>query len=712
EKVLQLLSMARIRPNGYNIILQGDVTQIIEMSPLERRTIIDEISGIHEYNEKKEKALRDLEAVEQKLKEAEIIISQKLEIFKKLEEERNAALRYQELQSQLEILKGSLVNKKLQKCLEEIEKVDKKIRLTRERKERVEEELDEVEEKLEEKERIIEDVARKVVEISKRVEIEKKLSELRSQLQIKKSKIDANKAHIERLDSLIDKLQSIQERRLEALEEMPHSVKAILKLGLRGVYGTIAQLISVPEEYKIAIEVAAGPHLYDIVVENEDIASFCIEYLRRERIGRATFLPLNKLKPKLFKDFKLLSREGVIDVASKLVKFNTKFLPAIEFVFGNTLIVRDLEAAKLVGIGKVRMVTLEGDLIERSGAMTGGYIVRKRHPISIERDTERELEHYIALRKSLKGEISILEDEIKEIEKEIEKLSKSESLKEFIDLEKLRISSQREIDALRQKKNKLNEKKINLEIELNRLKIERAKLEKELEELNERIKEFEGIEFIDDSIHSLEKMIKANEKELQALGLVNLKAIEEYEKFKKEFESYREKYQKILEEKEAVLRMIEKIEEKRREVFMKTLEELSIHFNNVFNKMTGGVASLSLEDPENIESGLLIRASPAGKSLLNIDAMSGGEKTITALAFLFAIQKYKPAPFYIFDEIDAALDKENTKKVAEFIKLLSKKAQFIVITHNDQTIKYADRLYGVSMVDGESKIIGLELPSS
>ena len=126
--------------------------------------------------------------------------------------------------------------------------------------------------------------------------------------------------------------------------------------------------------------------------------------------------------------------------------------------------------------------------------------------------------------------------------------------------------------------------------------------------------------------------------------------------------------------------------------------------------MLNGSATLELEDPNNLESGLLIKASPKGKTLLNIDAMSGGEKSLTALAFIFSIQSYKPAPFYILDEVDAALDKVNSKIVADMVKKLSKNAQFIIITHNDTTIKAADQVFGCSMVDGESKILGLELP--
>ncbi|HDD72724.1 MAG TPA: hypothetical protein ENG00_01375 [Candidatus Aenigmarchaeota archaeon] len=158
------------------------------------------------------------------------------------------------------------------------------------------------------------------------------------------------------------------------------------------------------------------------------------------------------------------------------------------------------------------------------------------------------------------------------------------------------------------------------------------------------------------------------------------------------------------------MRTVEKIEEKRREVFMHTLNEISKNFNKVYRELVNGEATLELEDPNDIESGLMIRAQPPGKKLLNIDSMSGGERTITAFAFLFAIQRYKPAPFYILDEADAALDKVNTKSVADLIKKQSKFAQFIVISHNDTMVREADQVYGVTMEDGESKIIGIELP--
>jgi len=709
EKVLQLLSAARIHPEGHNIVLQGDVTQIIEMNPIERRSVIDEISGIAEYNEKKNKAQRDLDAVDQKLKEAEIIITQRYEIFKKLENERNAAIKYQNLQKQLQVLKASYAHKKLTTIESQIKKIEEKLEKKLEQNERLKAQISEVEGELDERESAIRNIANRLVNISKTVQMEKEVSELRSKLLIAKDKMNSNLREIERLQNLIEKLEALEARKKEFAVGVPTPVKAILNLHLKGVYGTVAELIKVPEKYRIAVEVAAGPHLYDLVVEDDAVAAYCIDYLKKERIGRATFLPLNKIRPILFHRVELLSKHGVIGVASKLIKYDTKFMSAMEFVFGRTLIVKDLEIARSLGIGKVRMVTLDGDLVERSGVMIGGYYI-KTHPKVVETATRREIEKYRETKIQLQQDVNILKDEIKELEKKLQKYKVSESAKELIELEKMRVTSERKIDELRAKRQKLHTLRVNVEIEINRLNIQKAKLETELEAVKEEVKKYGEVHYVDEKLKTLEEFIKRTEKELASIGPVNLRAIDEYEEFKEKFEGYKEKYEKILEEKNAVLNMIEKIEEKRKEVFYKCLQAVSSEFNKMFYIMTRGTAELSLEDPNNLESGLIIKASPKGKKLLNIDAMSGGEKSLTALAFVFAIQRYKPAPFYILDEVDAALDKENSIKVAELIRKLSRNSQFLVITHNDQTIKYGDRVYGCSMIDGESKIIGLELP--
>lgn len=703
EKILEVLAAARIHPDGHNIVLQGDVTNVIEMSPTERRFIIDEISGIAEYNEKKEKAMKDLAEVDAKLREAEIIISERYDIFKRLEEERNAALRYQDLQAEIQMLKASLAFRKIEELSRTIEELSKEIEKRAKESELLQKEIEAIESEIERREKSIREVADKIVSISKKVEIEREISYLRTKILINKDKIDSNQREIERIDSLIQKLKEIESRSEIGL---PRAVKTILEQKISGVYGVVANLIKVPEEYQTAIEVAAGPHLYDLIVENEEVAKLCIDFLKREKIGRATFLPLNKIKPSVFEAKELLKEKGVIGIASNLINFDKRFSPAIEFVFGNTLIIESLDFGKK-WIGKARMVTLDGDLIEKSGVMVGGYYFRVSKTVQT---ATSEIEECEKMKEKLKEEIKVFEKEIKECEEKLKQLSESKEAKEIIDLEKVKVDVQQELDSLREKRKIAYEQRLAVQTELNRLAIQKARVEAELETVRIEAQQYGEVKPVEKSVRALEIALRKAQTELASLGAVNFKAIEQYEKFKSEFSEYKQKYEKILEEKKAVLEMIEQIEQKRREVFFKTLNEVSEKFNEMFHRMTGGYASLSLEDPNNLESGLVIQANPAGKNLVNIDAMSGGEKSLTALAFLFAIQEYKPAPFYILDEIDAALDKENSKKVAELLKELSKEAQFIVITHNDTTITYGDRVYGCTMDQGETKILGIELP--
>jgi len=709
QRILETLASARIYPDGHNIVLQGDIMHIIEMNPIQRRGIIDEISGIADYNDKKEKAEKDMETVNQKLREAEILIRERYERFKRLEEERNAAIKYKNLQSKALLLKASLANKRVETSEQTMEELDQKIATKSKEIEELDEKIEELDVKIHESEQAMDDIQQKVIDISKKMGEEKKISELRSNILVAKNKIDSHDREIDNLDRMIEQLEAFESRTRELSGALPRSVKTILELGIKGVHGAVRDLIRVPDEYSIAIEIAGGGSLNDIVVENEDVAKYCVDFLKREKIGRATFLPLNKIRPRLFKNDSMLNKDGVIGVASKLLKYDTKYISAMEYVFGNTLIIKDFGTAKKLGIGRQRMVTLEGDLIEHSGAVTGGHFFKK-HPKALAKSSESEIETYRSRKKNLMRELDILGNELKEMEKELRKYGGSEKMKESVDLEKMRVNSRDDLEKLRGKKERYYQKKLKVQNDINRFEVEKSSIEGNLKNAKIEVSQFGEMEYIDDDVKSLEKFYRKTMDELNALGPINMKSIEEYDFFKNKFDEYKQKYEKIMEEKKAVLDMIETIESKRMEVFYECLKKVGMHFSNIFKKMTRGNASLELEEPTDIESGLVIQATPQGKKLLNIDSMSGGEKTLTALAFLFAIQHYKPAPFYVLDEVDAALDKENSKKIADLIKDMSDSEQFIMITHNDQTIKYGDRVYGMTMDRGESKILGIELP--
>ncbi len=697
EKILEVLRPASIHPDGHNIILQGDITEIIEMSPVERREIIDEISGIREFDEKREKAMRELDKVEERLKEAKIILGERFALLQKLEREKEAAEKHVKLTEKIDMLRASIVKKRLVEVEEAMNILKEKIAEKENELKLVEKEFEEAEKELDEIEKEYKAFEDQIFERSKKVHVIREIERIKAEIEKKRQKIEYNRKEIERIDDMISKIASV-------FEIKDRAVEAVLNLGWTGIYGTISQLINVKPEHSLAIEIAAGNHLNDIVVKDENIAIECIKYLKKNRIGRVTFLPLNRMKTKTLPEKPKV--EGVIDFAINLVDFDEKYLPALSFVFGDTLVVENLEVVKKIGFGKFRYVTLDGDLVEKSSAMIGGFLRERATGAD-------EIKKYEEMKKFLESEIKQLESEIEKLSVELKNFESVKVEEEDVEeIEKKRKEIRERLEHARNKRRKAYDKRVSLQTTLNRLNIQRARLEAELENIKIEFENYKNKETIEAPVETLEKELKKSIAELQALGPVNMKALEEYEQQKKVYEELRERVEILEKEREKVMNMILEIEEKRKKVFYETLEGVREEFRNVFHELTGGEADLVLEEPENIDSGLLIKASPKGKKLLNIDLLSGGEKTLTAIAFLFAIQRFRPAPFYILDEIDAALDKANTKKIVELIKKYSEKSQFIVISHNDITIQYADCVYGVSMEEGESKTVAIRMPES
>lgn len=548
-------------------------------------------------------------------------------------------------------------------------------------------------------------IGKRLFDRSKDIAIIKEVERLKAEMNRKKDKIEMNRNQLLRIDEIIKRLEDLKQKELEG--SVSKAVQEILKLGRTGIYGTIASLSKVSRKYQIAIEVAAGHHLHDIVVSDENVAIECVNYLKKNRIGRATFLPLDKIKPRDSKSLrKFFNEEGVVGLAIDLIEFDNKYYNAFSFVFGDTLIVNNIETAKRLGVGNARYVTLDGDLVEKSGAIIGGFYTERKSFIESE-----EIEKYSSHRLQLQSEIGQLENDIVRLGKELEQLSTEEQLgiKELVDLQKEREQLEEKLESLKNKRKKLYEDKMTSQDEINRLRIKKARLEAELENVKLEFENYKKTETYQLSPSVLESRIKETMDAINVLGAINMKALEEYNQQKIIYDELKARVDKLTEERDKILEIIAEIEGKRKDAFTKTLEGIREQFKIVFNDLTGGESDLRLSG--GMDSGLLIEASPAGKKLLNIDSMSGGEKTLTALAFLFAIQRFRPAPFYILDEIDAALDKPNTKKSVELIKKYSVNSQFIVITHNDATIAAADCVYGVSMEDGESRLVGIKMPS-
>jgi chromosome segregation protein len=703
ETVQEILRPAMIKPDGHNIILQGDVTEVIEMSPLERREIIDDISGIKEFDDKRNKAQRELLTVEERLKESHILLTEKRANLDKLENERKSAQQYQKLTSELDKLRASLAKVRLQDAEEAMSKLDKKISEITSGE--IEKEIEEMDKKIDELESKRNAISKRLFDRSKDIAIIKEVEKIRSDINRKKDKIEMSKTEIGRIDELTKRLEIIKQKEMEG--SVSKAVQEVLKLGWTGIYGTVASLSSVPSQYQTAIEVAAGPHLHDIVVSDHNIAIECVNHLKKNRIGRATFLPLDKIRPRDSKNLKkFLGKEGVVGIALDLIEFDQKYFNSFSFVFGETLIIDRIETAKKLGIGEARYVSLDGDLVERSGAIIGGfYIARKTFT-----DTD-DIRSYYSRKEQIAKEIDTLEDEVIKLNKQLEQLTAQEQFgsKEIVEMQKERESMEQNYESMRAKRKRVFEEKMNSQEEINKLRIKKARLEAELENLKLEFENYKKTETYQLAPSTLENKIRENVDKINSLGAINMKALEEYEQQKVVYDDLKEKVDKLTEERNKVVEIIADVEGQRKEIFMKTLDGIREQFKIVFNDLMKGEADLKLVG--GLDSGLLIEASSRGKTLTNIDAMSGGEKTLTALAFLFAIQRFRPAPFYVLDEIDAALDKPNTKKVVELIKKYTPSSQFIVITHNEATIQEAGCVYGVSIEEGESNLVGIRMPS-
>jgi chromosome segregation ATPase len=651
--------------------------------------------------------MKNLEIVGEKMREVEIILTERLERLQTLEEDRNTALKYKELMDQLKLYDASLAHKKYEMEKSKFTNIDEDIKEKEALIKKFENEIKELEKEIDILEKRRQEITEKVFIRSKEAGIRQEIEDIKNKIIRNKDRIESDEREIDRINKMIDKITSIQSR--SGL--FNRAIKTILNLNKPKVYGTVSNLIKIPNDYKVAAEVAGGSRLRNVVVNDANTAAECINFLKREKVGRATFLPLNKIKPRQLrdKDKRLLNKPGVIGLLSNLVKSDPKYYSAVKYIFGDTMVVENLGIARQLGIGRVRMVTLDGDLAERSGAMIGGYYKKKQQDTS-----DIELEEYQQVKKDMEEEINFLRIEIGQLNEKLDKLrekyeSESQSV---LDLDEERTKIDEKLTLMKQKRNELFEERADSLDRINKLKIKEAKTEAEMSSLQLEVEKYKDIEYLDESVSVLEDKIDETTNQLNSLGLVNMKAIEEYDKFKGEFDELKNKYDAIRDERDAILGMIDKIEGKKKEVFYECLKSVDKNFREIFKDLANGQASLKLENPMDIQSGLTIEANPGGKNLLNIDSMSGGEKTLTALAFLFAIQRYKPAPFYILDEIDAALDKVNTKKIADLIRKMSKKEQFLVITHNDYTIKQGDRVYGISMEDNQSKILGIKLPEA
>ena len=675
------------------------------------------------------------------------------------------------------------------------------------------------------------------------------------------------------------KVSQMEARKQFAEENLGREIDTIMNAKLRGVHAPLVQLGTVDKEYSTAMEVAFGGRMAHIVVDNEHVASVAIELLLSTGAGRATFIPLNKIKPAPTR-LQLPKDKGVIDYAINLVDFDDIYLDAFYYAVGDTLVVEDKECASKL-IGKYRMVTLNGELFEKSGSITGGKL--KRSGLSFSQNDDEELNKCNARLKELEttyanlkqkrldlenkldrlraqysdanteyskakielanmknnfdnsekflkeksdfiavsepriaeinnildkledknvkiyDKITILDDEIKEIEKLIDDtdlkelkektsgveaeikrlqaklmsangekddfkrqisffedviLSKKEEIKTIeannVKLEEDKVRYKNDITGLNERLEELKVQLTEIESKLGELLTQRDSLNNDLIELEkqkvlkqadidrigEQIESFksrrreleplldaakadlensgvdiEKLEPVEISIEEITNKIQRLEKRMADLGDVNMRAITTYEENLTRQQELKEKIDTLTLERKEILEKMKGYEQLKKETFMKTYNNINENFKEVFHALSEGEGQLKLENPEDpLDGGLTIEAQPRDKKLQRLESMSGGEKSLTALAFVFAIQRYMPSPFYAFDEVDANLDTMNVERIADMVKKQAKDTQFIVVSHRKPMIESAHRTIGVTQKEkGKTRVTGVKL---
>ncbi len=694
------------------------------------------------------------------------------------------------------------------------------------------------------------------------------------------------------LNELTSKLNVLSGMQQE-LEGFSRGIKSILnsnKEWRQGICGAVAQIITVPDKYVTAVEVALGGALQHIITQDDQIAKNAIEFLKTQNLGRATFLPLNTIKVNRPRESEIsaAATQGALGFASQLVSCQERFRNVVDFLLGRTIVAENIDVALKIAKQNsfgIKLVTLEGEIVNPGGSMTGGSTARREasfisrtNEIAAGKRTIDEIQDKLSSHKKLRDNVEAdlaniqqdlllinqerqsaqvrqaelavhaeklqaeinrltlathtLTEEIAVAHQEQELLEKALSdLKTNItvleerdnDFKQQITKSQQQAKELQKNKDLLNdavtEAKIvitalNQEItaitanserykqdeqqihvylknliaekdnavaqvalsdqELQELIIARdklaeeklrygeeyktayaekmlllsgiQKLEKELKELRRKYNDIQsrlheaelisakygyevtgcqeqlqeqfdlGREEAKDICHpvSYEKaatVIKRLEDEIALLGPVNAIAIEEYARVQERYQFLQQQYQDLIEARDYLTSIINDIDNNMSRQFAVAFKSINEHFGDIFVRLFGGgKAQLQLIEPDNVlETGIDIIVQPPGKKQQNLILLSGGERALTVIALLFAFLTYRPVPFTMVDEIDAALDEANIQRFSEFLRDYAQNTQFIVVTHRKATMEVADVLHGVTMEEsGVSRLVSVK----
>ncbi len=878
KDIHSLLMDTGLGRDGYSIIGQGRIGEIISSKSTDRREVFEEAAGISRYRYRKEEAERKLEKTEEnlqrirdKIEELEmqvgplksqaetakryLVLRDELRVMEisawmttldKLHSQADAVrLEYDQARANLEQAKSELeaLYSSSGNLTERMHRQDIESEQARDRLSAAESLVSECEasiavlkanckSSMEQKERLLLDIREqegRTEEIRSGIDDgQSRIAQIREELRTLQEEADRNgnvlegcrlklKNREENAEQLSERLNRLEvdgrsmDGRIRMLSDMEkeyegfsRAVKTVMRESargsLRGVHGPVANLLRSDEECALAIETALGASAQNIVIDSQNDGRQAIEMLKRMDAGRATFLPLDTIRGSLMKNAP--ERDpGFVGVAAELVRFDPRYEQIVWNLLGRTVVAETLTDAIRMSRGSgngLRIVTLDGQMINPGGSMTGGSSVRssgfltraneleklkkQRQKLEVSEKNCRDelerarsslaqaryqldmaLEDQAELRSktsSLEAEQRATENSIRQLQLLLDSLTgDSESRRGAVDaaerliedfrrqqqdkekrLQELRSRSagiRDEIAEISRKKLDLEGKRTRtekeaqernaqiLELERQAARLEQKKLSADMEEKQILDKLWENYELSHTAAEALrqpvENLPKANKaisemrRQMNALGNVNLGAIDEYERVNTRYTFLTGQRDDVEKAKKELLDIISQITGEMTDLFLTQFKEIDACFRQTFLELFGGgKAALRLEDESNVlECGIEIKVQPPGKALSNISLLSGGEMAFVAIALYFAILKVRPTPFCVMDEIEAALDEANVTRFAEYMRRMSDKTQFLVITHRRGTMEEADMLYGVTMQEkGVSTVVELDLEAA
>ncbi len=814
--------------DSLSIITQGNISSFADAKPEERRLLFEEAAGVAKYKKRKKVSLHKLEQTQANLDRVQDIIEEIQRQLTPLKRQADKAEKYTTLKNELSQIEISVLveeigsyNTKLSNLKKtlfdyqtnftsqetsitqldlEIDEIRKEVyRLDKQINELQQEYTRAMEESYQLEKRKIElDEKRKYVLSQADAKQHAKelavlLAEAKYEYEDRKDRFDHEKLVLEKSTKELETYKMKQSRleyettqvnqvyqqlvnRKQVLENMSRQpyqhqmgVRSIMnaKKALQGIDGVVSDLLIAHKDRAKAIQAALSGSMYQIVTENEENARQAIRFLKKNRGGRATFLPLTVCKPRMANNNQIMianNTQGFISWAYECTDCDEKYDSLNKRLLGNVAVVDTLENANEVAKRldyRIKIVTLDGDVVHAGGSMTGGQGKNQTSPVTIRQELE-EIDERIEKQKTLleqnQGELNQVSEKIDILSQQcvdtqiqlarienvylvkkekydsllveyqdlnIDEMSSSEFQEDELvvqmsrmharideitaNLQTLRARRLNEGTKMEQKEAQirtLRRESNSMQTQIHQLEIDKVKYSTQLENALLRLNseyqmtyEYAQEKKQEIDLEVAKERVSVLHQEIHKLGNVNLDAPQEYQELKERYDFLETQKTDLENASQQILDAIAQMDETMISQFSEMFEKINNELEDVFRAMFGGGhAKLSLVDPEDIlNSGVDIDVQPPGKLVKNIQTFSGGEKALIAISVLFAILKARTMPLCIFDEVEAALDQANVERFAKYISKFKGQSQFIVVTHRPGTMEQCDTLYGVTM---------------